>query len=330
MKLLLPRLNRIITTVMPKKLRFSSLCLLCLLAACTSVTPAAPAPPQTSPTPTLTPAPSATPTPTLTPTPIPPLQVEVRMPETVSALPPVRVEADLLPPPDVRVAPIVTATVFQPGMIPYATFNLFFESANHYASTTFLQLPLDPPPGDWMVLLYVQSELGITGQRATTFRAVAPPTRVLSDALPSTVMLRVPQAFLETAAQGDAMAGNRAWRSCESRNDLCAGVGDVELWWAPGPAEPLTLDTAQMMLSITQDAENPPAIVATEETLWQDRAAFLFHEQWPGRRGGPAETWVIHGDDHWLYVLRIRAVGEDQIPDLVRQVAATFAFVTGE
>lgn len=313
-----------------RKLFILSLCLLWLMAACTPSTPASPTPPRATATATLTPTPSATPTVTPTPTPIPPLQVAVRMPQTVSALPPVRVEADLLPPPGVRVAPVVTATVFQPGMTPYATFNLFFESANHYASTTFLQLPLDPTPGDWLVLVYVQSELGLTGQRATTFRAIAPPTRVLSGVLPAAVTLRVPQVFLETSAQGDIAAGSRVWRSCENRNDQCAGVGDVELWWAPGPAEPLTLDTAQMMLSTTQDAGDPPSIVATEETLWQERTAFLFHEQWPGRKGGPAETWVIQSDDYWLYVLRLRAVGEDSVPDLVRQVGATFAFAPEE
>jgi hypothetical protein len=82
-----------------------------------------------------------------------------------------------------------------------------------------------------------------------------------------------------------------------------------------------------MILESTYDPEHPPALLATEELQWQGRSAFRFTEEWPGYQGGPAEAWVIHSDDHWLYVLRIRAVGEDTIPTLVREVGETFAFL---
>jgi hypothetical protein len=105
------------------------------------------------------------------------------------------------------------------------------------------------------------------------------------------------------------------------------GLGEVALWWAPGPTEALYYNTALVMLEATYDPENTPAIVATETQEWQGRAAFLFHEQWPGYAGGPAEAWVIRDADNWLYVLRMRAVGEDAIPSLARQVGETFTFV---
>jgi hypothetical protein len=67
-------------------------------------------------------------------------------------------------------------------------------------------------------------------------------------------------------------------------------------------------------------------VTSSEEIEWQGRTAFRFHETWPGPEGGPAEALVVQGPDYWLYVLRIRALGGDVIPDLTREVGETFAF----
>jgi hypothetical protein len=35
---------------------------------------------------------------------------------------------------------------------------------------------------------------------------------------------------------------------------------------------------------------------------------------------------VVQGPDYWLYVVRVRALGSSDIPQLVREVGETFAF----
>jgi hypothetical protein len=75
----------------------------------------------------------------------------------------------------------------------------------------------------------------------------------------------------------------------------------------------------------------PPHVLDIEEREWQDRVAVLFHEDWPtdrpGADGGPAEALVVQGSDYWLYVLRVRTLGGEAIPPLLRQVWETFSFV---
>ena len=112
------------------------------------------------------------------------------------------------------------------------------------------------------------------------------------------------------------MAGGRVWRY---------GGGEVSLWWAPGPVEPLLLNNAVVMLEATHDPSAVPQVLGVEETEWQGQTAFLFQEDWPGANGGPAEALVIQGPDHHLYVLRVRATGGEVIPSLLRQVWETFA-----
>lgn len=302
--------------------------LILVLVACTATPPLPTATPTATPTPTPTVSPTATPTVTPTPTPLPPLQLTLHLPEAASALPPARLEVSLAAPAGIVPSAIVTAAVFQPGSVLYGAYELLSLGGERYASTEPLYLPLEPQAGDWLVVVSVRSDWPVVGKHAGLFRAAPLPYRVLSDTLPSGVTLRVPQLFIEVARQGDAWAGNGVWRSCERDTMvLCPGVGEVSLWWAPGPTEPLTLDTASVLLESTYDPDHPPAILATEEAQWQERAAFRFTETWPGYQGGPAEAWVIHGDNHWLYVLRMRAVGEDAIPALVREVGETFAFL---
>lgn len=301
--------------------------LLLILAACTTAPPLSTATPTLTPPPTATPTPTPTPTLTPTPTPIPPLQLTLHFPRLIAALPPVRLEVDLEPPPGISPSAIVTATVFQPGGIPYQTYELLSQGGPRYVSTTALELPLEPASGDWRVVVHVRSDLAVAGENTYVFRPAALPYRVLTGTLPAAVTLAVPEAFIEVAAQGDAWAGSRVWRSCtRDAMLLCPGVGDVGVWWAPGPTEPLALNTALVMLESTHDPDHPPIVMTTEEVQWQDRPAFHFTEDWPGYQGGPAEAWVIYDDNHWLYVLRIRAIGEDAIPTLVREVGATFAF----
>lgn len=298
-----------------------------LLTAC-ATTPLPPPTPTPFPTPTatVTPAPTPTLTPTMTPTPLPPLRVEVRLPKVVLALPPVHIAADVFKPPGLQPSVIITAEVWRPDMTLVTTYMLLQQTSERYVSTTPLELPLEPEAGNWLLMLYIRSELNVVGQRAQVFQPVAPPYRELSGTLPSNVTLRVPQAFVEVAAQGDAWAGSYAWHACPADTRIaCTGQGAVSLWWVPGPAEPLQLQAALALLDATHDPDHPPAILTTEESSWQGYAAYRFIEEWPGYHGGPAEAWVIQDDAHWLYVLRTRAIGEDDVPRLVQEVGATFA-----
>ncbi len=302
--------------------------LLFVVTACTpTLLPVTPSPTLTL-TPTVTSSPTAILIPTATPTPIPPLKLKPHWPQQVTSLPPSRVEVDLIPPPGVDVRAVITAVVFAPGLETYATLDLQHQGNDRYVSADPLNLPLEPQVGDWLIVFHVQSDLVVSGNRALTFRALPPPYRILTDTLPAGVVLRVPESFTQAEASGDAWAGRYVWRSCEKGgSEACSEVGEVSLFWAPGPTEPLQFSTAVMMLEATYDADAPPAVTENELIDWQGRAAFLFQELWPGYQGGPGEAWVIRSDDDWLYVLRIRAVGEDAIPDLVRQVAETFAFI---
>jgi len=132
--------------------------------------------------------------------------------------------------------------------------------------------------------------------------------------------MHVPQEFVETTFQGDQVAGGRAWRY---------GGGEVSLWWAPGPTEPLRLDNAIVMLETTHGLSAAPQVSSVEEIEFQGQTAFLFQEEWPGASGGPAEALVVQGPDYHLYVLRVRVSGSEAIPSLLRQVWETFAFDEG-
>lgn len=288
---------------------------LMLLAACAPGTPPLP----TSPPPhTLIPSPTLPPAPTPTATPIPPLALTIRWPDQVSALHPVPIEVELAPPPGIGVTATVRATVMNSTNQFYRFFDLAQREGDLYAAEGLLQLPLEPPEGDWWLIVHVQSALEVAGERTLKFQPLPIPFRDLAGALPDGVSLHVPQDFAEMTSQGDQVAGGRVWRY---------GGGEVALWWAPGPSEPLLLNTAVVMLETTHDPVAPPWVFDVEETEWGGRTAFLFHEDWPRAGGGPAEALVVQDSDYQLYVLRVRARGGETIPTLLRQVWETFAFV---
>jgi len=328
-------------------LRFC-LCLcifMALLTACLPVVLAPTPTPTAIPTPsvTFTPSPTLLPSPTPTATPIPPLKVTVHWPEQVSALQPVPVEVELIPPPGVSVTATARAIVFDPRGLPYHQFDLMPGQGNMYVAEEPLRLPLEPrvrdpdlaeeppestdgsPERNWHLVVSVRSTLAVEGERTLSFR----PTPVLfwnlDGVLPAGVDVRVPRDFVEVASQGDPRAGNRAWRY---------GGGELSLWWAPGPVEPLLLSNAIVMLEATRgpgelspDARPTSALSDVEETDWQGQTAFLFRESLPGSEGGPVESLVVQGPDYWLYVLQVRALGGESIPPLLRQVGETLTFV---
>ncbi len=293
---------------------------LLLLAACAPVTPLPTPSPTSIPTRTLTPSPTSTPSPTPTATPIPPLILNIRWPEQVSALEPVSIEVELLPPPGVSVTPTVRAAVVGPDQNRWQV-DLTSRDGNRYTAEELLQLPLEPPEGNWRLMVYVESELPVTGKRVLVFQPLPISFHDLTGALHAGVDMRVPLDFVAAEAQGDRWAGGRVWRY---------GDGEIALWWAPGPTEPLLLDNALVMLETTHDPNNPPQVLDVEETDWRGQTAFLFHEEWRaewrGTDGCPAEALVIQGPDHWLYVLRVRTIDGDLIPPILRQVRETFTF----
>ena len=288
---------------------------LALLASCA---PPAPPPPSPSPTPTLTPSPTPIPSPTPTATPIPPLALTIRWPDEVSALEPVPIEVELVPPPGVSVTATVGAVVVDSEGLPYGLlFDLMPQGGNRYAAEEPLLLPLELPEGDWQLIVSVQSVLDVEGERRLIFQPAPITFRDLTDDLPAGVDIHVPRDFTEVVSQGDQMAGGRVWRY---------GGGEVAVWWAPGPTEPLLLNNAVVMLETTYGMD-APTVLGVEETEWQGRKAFLFHEDWPGAGGGPVEALVVQGPDYRLYVSRVRATGSETIPLLLRRVWETFAFV---
>lgn len=283
---------------------------LVLLTACAPAVSSLSATP--TPVPSPTPIPSPTPVPTATP--IPPLALTIRWPAQVSALQPVPLEIELLPPPGIPVVAVAQMTVLDPDLSPYVQFDLAPREGDLYAAGGSLQLPLEPQEGDWLVLVEVWSALEVEGERRLAFRPTPIRFRDLTGVLPPGAGLRLPEDFEQVAAQGDQTAGARAWRYAD---------GEIALWWAPGPSEPLSHGHALVMLEATYGAD-APLLAAAEETTWQGRAAYLFREEWPGT-GSPSEVLVIQGPDYWLYALCLRALYGMTIPPLLRQVAETFA-----
>jgi len=279
---------------------------------------------QSGPSPT--PMPTWTPTPVPTATPIPPAHVEAQLPSRISPLAPVPIEALLIPPPGVNAGVRIDATVMDPEAGVYATFELSERDGDRYRSPEALQLPLEPLPGYWWLVVHAETQLPVEGTPALFFEIEPVIYRDLTGTLPSGVTLGVPADFREVVAQGNQQAGGRVWQHLD---------GEVGLWWAPGPTEALLLSNALVALEATYAADRDargrsdavPAPVEFFETEWQGQTAFEFPEMWPERDGGPGRAWVIQGPDDWLYILRVRALGREMLPSLHVEVANTFAFV---
>ena len=282
--------------------------LLVVLTACGSPTP------QTTPTsvPTETPTvtPTSTPSPTPTATPLPPFAVTIRSLDAVSAVAPTHVAVDLVPPPT-EPAPDIVASVIDPTGATHGRFDLAHQGGGRYVAPAPLQLPLDPQPGDWRVVVGVATRRALLGDQTLTFTPAPIAYRPLTATLPSGVSLRVPEAFEEIAAQGNARAGYRRWTH--------AGA-EIGLWWAPGPAEPHQRDTALMMLEAAL-GEAVSGVESFEETTWGERTAYAFTEE------ASAEGWVLQDDAYVLYVLRLHPPEGADVPGVVREVVQTFRFV---
>lgn len=294
-----------------------------VLTACgTPAVPAVPTALPTTPALTATPAPTWTPIPTPTPTPIPPARLTIDWPASVSPLNPAPLAVSLMPPAGTSVNATITATVMDPEAQIYRTFALTDRQGVRYSAPEGLMLPFQPLPGYWWLIVHVDADLPIVGEPALSFVPEPVPVRDLAEILPAAVTLQVPQAFAEAVAQGDVVAGGRVW---------IYGRGEVGLWWAPGPAEVLTVSNALVLLEATHAADGrfdaPPALSEALPAKVQGAPAFEFPEVWPGSAGGPGRSWVIQGADHTLYVLRVRALGSDAIPALHAEVAQTFGFV---
>jgi len=295
----------------------SFMVLIVALTACAPLTPTV----MVTPTPVVTPSPTLTPSPTPTQTPIPPLVSDILWPESVSALVPVPIEVDLVPPPGISAAAMVTATVVDPEGRALADFELSSLDGVHYAAAMPLLLPLEPLEGTWTLSVGVQSDLDVEGETQLVFTPDPISFRDLSGDLPPGVSLRVPEAFTEITAKGNSVAGGRTWRY---------EGGEIALWWAPGPTEPFLLNNAIVMLETTYALEEMPLAFEVEDALWQDRTAFLFLEEWPEEQGRAAKAWVLQDANYWLYVLRVKGAGGDTIPQILSQTAETFAFVEGQ
>jgi len=298
------------------------LVILVLTACGAPAVPAVPTALPTTPAPTVTPAPTWTPTPSPTPTPVPPARLTIDWPASVSPLSPVPLAVSLMPPAGMSANATITATVMDPDARVYGTFALTERRGVRYSAPEGLLLPFRPLPGYWWLIVHVESDLPIVGDPAVFFEPAPVLLRDLSGMLPPAITLQVPQAFAEAVSQGDVGAGGRVWTY---------GRGEVGLWWAPGPAEALTVSNALVLLEATHAAdgrfEAPPAPSEAVPATIQSAPAFEFPEVWPGSAGGPGRSWVIQGADHTLYVLRVRALGSDAIPALHAEVAETFGFV---
>ena len=224
-----------------------------------------------------------------------------------------------MPPPGLSATTVVTALMRQPDGETYWLGTLLPAGGHRYRSEEAIRLPLQPLAGMWRVVVIVKSSLPVAGPRALFFEPQPIPTVDFSadPTFRPGVELALPREFTQTAAWGAAWAGYRVWR---------AEGGEIGLWWAPGPTEALALNTAVVMLEATYDPAMPPRWLEVVETEWDGQRAYLFREAWAGPEGGPGESLVVRGPDLWLYVLRVRALGAEQIPELVRMVRDTFGF----
>jgi hypothetical protein len=262
------------------------------------------------------PTPTMTPSPTPTPTPIPPAQVRILRPDRISAVQPALIQAELVPPPGVSMSAVVTAMVFGPTGGIYEEFRMDRVEDYLYTSDGPLLLPLKPAEGEWRIALDVKSTLGVQGDTDIVLEPETIHFRDLTNVLPAGTTILVPVAFKEVRREGDEWAGGRAW---EYQDTL------MELWWVPGPLEPLQLDGAITVLEATHEATDDPAITSFEKTEWDGQIAFEFVERWQGGGEDVGTAVVVQAPDFWLYVMRMRAARAESVPAVVHEVWRTFS-----
>jgi hypothetical protein len=246
----------------------------------------------------------------------------IRWPESVSALEPVLIEVSLVPPPGIEARTALTAVIRHSRAGLVYTAPLLPAGEHVFNARELFLLPLKPPPGTYRLVILVDSTLSSAGDRVVYFRPEPIPFHDLAEGRAGGVhegaSIAIPLAWPQAVAEGGPWAGKRIWQYPD---------GEVALWWAPGPTEALLVSNATVMLEATYDSDSSPQVVSVTETEWLGQTAYLFHEQWSGVRGGPAEALVVQGPDYWLYVVRIRARGGSAIPRLLRLVRDTFSFV---
>jgi hypothetical protein len=237
----------------------------------------------------------------------------------VSALQSVPIEVEVVPPPGVAVSTTLTAIVrhVSAGLIYEAP--LVPHGGHLYAADEPLRLPLEPPPGAYRLIILVDSNVNVSGNRVVSFKPLPIPSHDLfpggERGVHDGLHLIVPLEYRQTVGSGDPWAGVRSWRMER---------GTLSLAWAPGPTEDLLINNALVMLEATFPDGDPPQVVGVEQTEWKGQPAFLFHEHWSGPEAGPAETLVVQGPDFWLYALRIAATGGAAIPAVLYEVRDTF------
>jgi hypothetical protein len=303
------RLPRYLRRLLTKQWLCSMLVLGMIVSLLGCATPT-PTPILVTPTPAPTATPTPTPTATPTPTPIPPLALTIRQPTgDTPSLPYEFIKVEIRPPAGVSVSPRAQAMVVDPSGSIYQHFDLVPEVGHQYRSLTPLRLPLMPITGTWRVVVAVESTLPVTGAQKATFEPAPPAFHDLSGVLPEETAIQIPEIFAEVETTGDAWAGKRVWRY---------EGGEIGLWWAPGPVEPLAENTAQVMWEATW-GDDPPLLHAIEVTTWDATPAFHFIEE--SKQG---EGWVMQDASYRLYALRVRAIDGPNIPALMHEVAATF------
>ncbi len=267
--------------------------------------------PNPSPTPTLTPSPAPSPTPSPTPTPLPPVPLTIHFPETVSALEGVTVTVELPGLAQRDPGARVLAQVFPPGSRePVWESPLEAAGDGMYVSARPIYFSLEVVPGDWRLLVDVQSPVPVRGGRWFRFRQEPVPLWDLQGQVPEEVSLPVPQPFVPIRQEGDLVAGGRVWQRDGER---------VELWWAPGPLGPLTLDTAQMLEEATFPIGETVEITSVEAVTRGKRPGFLFREKWAD---GPAEALLLQSSRQYLYLLRVRVRGRGELTPLLWEIQA--------
>ncbi len=293
-----------------RAIAFISLFLLLLAGGCGDLPFPAPTP---TPAPTVPPPPTPTPVPTPTPTPLPPIPLTFRFPETVTALEGVTVRVELpgLVQRDPRAQ--VWAQILPPGSRePVWESALQSNGATAYVSPELVYFPLEALPGDWRLSISVRSTAPVLGPRLFRFRQEPIPFWDLTGLVPAEVRLKIPQAFSVVRREGDEIAGVTIWQR---------GAERVELWWTPGPAEPLTLDTAQMLVEATFPVMGNVEIAGAEAISRGKRPGFRFREGWPE---GRAEALVVQASSRRLYLMRIWGTPGGEFSPLLREIQGTF------